>query len=290
MENFIFSLTTIFFTLIGSLFGNISKFSKPEIITPCSPPIRYQLGTIDKKFKLQEKTVLNGLKQAEKIWEEPFGKNLFVYDPGGKISLSKKLVTLNFVYDERQQLNTKIKQLEGSVQSENKKMQTSISEYEARVKALNQQSGELSERMKNLDIKDPEYSQKFDAISKEGQALNQEAQSLNEMAATLNQSTQSYNKEVVRLNNTIYKFNKTMTEKPEEGVYKSEGEIIEIYLTNSNNELIHTLAHELGHTLGVNHLSNTKAIMYSSTSETIKLADDDLAALQEVCKEQVVSN
>lgn len=281
------SAITIIVAFVSPFFVSISNFIKPEVITPCSPPTRYQLGTIDKKFKIQEKTLLENLRNAEKIWEEPYGKELFVYDPEGTISASKRLININLVYDERQLLNIKIKQIEGNVKNENNKMKVSISDYEARVKALNNRSGALSEEMKNLDINDSNYSQKFDVIYKESQNLSQEAQNLNEIAATLNQSSTNYNREVGKLNETITNFNQALAQKPEEGLYKPDGNTIDIYMNNSKNELVHTLAHELGHTLGLAHTTDPKSIMYKFTSQYVKATGEDMNELQEACKERV---
>jgi len=284
VENLVVSFFTSIVTLFNLWFGNFTAELKPEPYSPCSPPVRYQIGSIDKHFGLTEKALLADLSQSQGIWEVSYEKNLFVYDPEGTISLSKRLITINLVYDDRQQLNSKVKQLEGSVSNENKQMQASIADYEVRIKVLNERSAALSEKMRNLDIKDPEYSRKFDEVFQESKAINQEYESLNQLASTLNQSTQSYNREVGKLNKTINDFNQTLAEKPEEGLYNPEDDTIDIYMNNSKNERIHTLAHELGHALGIDHTADPKSIMYKSTSQYIKVTGDDMNGLQEACK------
>ncbi len=77
-----------------------------------------------------------------------------------------------------------------------------------------------------------------------------------------------------------------MKYKPEEGIYISDenGRRIIIYFNISKNELVHTLAHEMGHALGIGHINSTTSIMYSRTTEILSLSNDDLTALSTVCR------
>ena len=51
--------------------------------TPCAEPIPYTLGSFDEKFKISRSYFLDALKEAEALWEESFGKDLFVFMPEG---------------------------------------------------------------------------------------------------------------------------------------------------------------------------------------------------------------
>lgn len=278
------AIITAFFLFISSFFD---VFKEPEIYSPCTPPINYRLGNIDPKFKITEKKFLEHVNEATQIWKNALGRDVFIHDEDGVPENSERIITISMVYDERQRLNTQIRQLKGQVGNENKKIEASIAEYEGRVKVFKERSQALSEKIKNLSIDDPEYRQKFDEAFRESEELNREADELNQMAAALNQSTDSYNKEVGRLNNTISQFNQSITEKPEEGIYMSEGDIIEIYLTISNDELVHTLAHEFGHALGIEHIDNKESVMYPFTTEVIEAIPEDVTAIHEACKERV---
>lgn len=291
MEAFLLSLFTAITLFFNTLVG---VFREPEIYSPCTPSIRYKIGTIDQKFNLSEKKLLGRVESATDIWESALGRPVFVYDPTGvphkvtrRATTSARIVTINLVYDDRQRLNSQIRQLEGQVKNENKKVEADVAEYKRRVADFNQRSGALSEKIKNLSIEDPEYRQKFDEAFKESEELNKEADTLNQLSATLNQSTDSYNAEVGKLNSTISKFNTTLAQRPEEGIYMSEGDIIEIYITNSTNELVHTLAHEFGHALGIEHIEDADSIMYTFTTQTVEAAPEDVAAIQVACKERV---
>lgn len=287
MENFLLTILTILLTFLGSLFQTaVSDIKKITTYSPCSPPIRYQLGSVDKRFNIPEKTLLKDIQQATDIWKDAWGQETFIYDPEGTKSASTRIITINMVYDTRQTLNSQVKQQERSVKTNEKQVKTSVAEYENRIRDFNRRSQELSEKIKSLDIQDPDYRQKFDEVFKESQVLNQEAQSLNEVAASLNQSTTSYNSQVNKLNQTISEFNKALNQKPEEGLYSSSSDSIDIYLNISANELIHTLAHEFGHALDITHTSNPKSIMYPYTTALVQASQDDIAAVQEACRER----
>ncbi|MEX2007834.1 MAG: matrixin family metalloprotease, partial [Candidatus Levyibacteriota bacterium] len=52
------------------------------------------------------------------------------------------------------------------------------------------------------------------------------------------------------------------------------------------NELIHTLTHEFGHALGMQHVSSPQSIMYPYTTSFLTLAPEDLEQLAYVCRKQ----
>jgi hypothetical protein len=114
--------------------------------------------------------------------------------------------------------------------------------------------------------------------------LQSEANSLSATAKSLNQSTDQFNSQVGKLNQTINTFNDALTFKPEEGIFIGAEKRIEIYFNINQNELVHTLAQELGHSLGLAHNQNSKSIMYPSTTLSLPPSVDDIKALEEVCR------
>lgn len=114
--------------------------------------------------------------------------------------------------------------------------------------------------------------------------MQAESDKLNAMARSLNLSTEKYNAEVKKLNQTITDFNQTLEQRPEEGIYMGPENRIEIYFNISQDELIHTLAHELGHALSLGHVADPEAIMFAKTTRTLTLSDDDIKALNTLCR------
>src|SRR3989344_5147674 len=82
-----------------------------DSLHPCDKPITYRIDTVDPKFNLRRDKFAADVDEASKIWNKGQGKNLFVYDPNGKLSI-------NMIFDERQAENTKINQLDKQLTTE----------------------------------------------------------------------------------------------------------------------------------------------------------------------------
>lgn len=245
-------------------------------IYPCARPILYKLGSIDPKFGVKEDTLLRDLKSAEVIWEKPTGKNIFDYDPKGSL-------TVNFVYDTRQALKTEINQQEKNLNSQSGSLNSQISEYQKQVADFNVRNAQLNNDISRWNSQGGAPPEEFDKLIARQKQLQQEAAGLNQLAKSLNQTAQNYNSGVVKINSTIGTFNQALTVKPEEGLYTSGTNTIDIFFITDTSELIHTLAHELGHARGIGHLDDPKAIMYPQSSTVISAASGDIQAIETIC-------
>src|SRR5438093_11672329 len=68
----------------------------------CHIPILYRIGHIDAQFGLSDSDVRTALEQAEQLWENALGRNLFEYSATAEL-------TVNLSFDERQHA-TRVKQ------------------------------------------------------------------------------------------------------------------------------------------------------------------------------------
>lgn len=256
---------------------NVSSFNNFLTYSFCDKPILYRVDTVDPKFNLSRDEFMADINQATEIWNKTTDKNLFVYDPKGDLSI-------NLVYDERQSLTSQINQLENKVQSKRESLNPQVSEYKRLSLDFKQKLSDLNSQIEYWNSRGGAPPDEYAKITAQQQDLQKEADSLNAMAQSLDISADAYNAEVKQLNQTINTFNNTLEERPEEGIFKGPENRIEIYFNISKPELVHTIAHELGHALGLDHVSNPAAIMYPKTSQKIKLTEADIVILEDVCR------
>lgn len=247
--------------------------------SPCDTPIKYRTDTIDSQFNISKSQFLLDIKQAGQLWSNAAGYNLFVYDPKGELSI-------NLIFDERQRLKIGIDQLDLSLSKQNQDLKTSETEYKKQVANFETRLDDLNNRVSQINARGGATPEEYAALTKEQESLSQESQRLNELGKTLNYSVKDYNSQVNQLKNEVGNFNQVLKIKPEEGIYNAAQERIEIYFNNNQQELIRTLAHEMGHARGLMHSVNPKAIMYSSTTDASSLSPDDISAIQTICKKQ----
>ena len=57
----------------------------------CNVPITYRIGSVDAEFGLSYDEVRTAVTEAESLWEDATGKNLFTYDEKGE-------VVINFIF------------------------------------------------------------------------------------------------------------------------------------------------------------------------------------------------
>jgi chromosome segregation ATPase len=282
-----------FIVIIGALFlaytqvpAFADKVNNVIYSSPCDTPKTYSIGSIDPRFNISKDALLADAEQAASVWKNENGDQILQYDPNSPL-------TINMIYDQRQTLNNQINNLNTQVQQQKNNLNPEISDYENRVAAFKQKSQDLNSQIESWNAKGGAPEDVYAKLNAEQKDLQQEAAQLQQMASALNQSTDSYNSQIQQLDQTVNSYNQALQYKPEEGLYIRNGteERIEIYFNNTQPELIHTLEHEMGHAIGLQHNSNPNSIMYPSTTKAVTPSADDLAALADVCqKRSIIQN
>ncbi len=275
-----------------------------NLAQPCAEPITYSLGEIDPRFNLTKDEALAEIEQAEKIWEVPAGKQLFEYSPTGDLKI-------NFIYDNRQKATDAIKKIGLVINNDRASYDTLKARYETLLASYDEQKGQIEARIASYEAEQKAYNQEVELSNRRGGAsreeylaFNQERLRLNALAEGLKQAQGKFNQLVGTLNSTEQVLNKLATTlnlhisnynnvgnsaggQFNEGEYRRDasGTVIDIYQFNNRDQLTRVLAHELGHALGLEHLDNSKAIMYYlNEGLNIKLTTDDLSALKSKCR------
>lgn len=246
---------------------------------PCDTPIAYRLGTLDKGYQLSKEAFLAKVGQAEAIWEQPVGKNLFIFDPQAEL-------VINLIYTERQAALDRLERLQSGLSTGKSSLEAMITEYESLTQNFKIRLEAFNREVASWHQRDGAPPRVYERLIEEQEGLQVEAEQLNALAKKLNLSVENYNVQVGKFNQNVQTFNEATQTKPESGLYDGTVPKVDIYLTASDRELVHTLAHELGHALSLEHFDSSQAIMYPLTSEIIEPSGKELAVLRAICEEK----
>lgn len=270
---------------------------------PCKTSISYGIGDFDSEFGVSKEDFLSAIKEAEELWEKPIGRELFNYEEDGSLKI-------NLIYDVRQETTQKLEKM-GIIVQNNKASYDSLKlkydslsdeydsqkiyfqnrlatfetrrkAYEAEVAQANKKGGASKEVYDRLNA-EKEY------LSKEVSALNRLQDELNSNAIDINAVAKALNDLAKTLNIGVEQYNEigdNLEGEFDEGVYKSgpTGRYIDIYQFENRTKLVRVLAHELGHALGLDHVDDTKAIMYRlNVGSNERLTSTDISELKKLC-------
>lgn len=249
----------------------------------CDKPVRYKIGSIDPNFKINESEFLNKIQEASDLWKDAYGKTLFVYDTNSDLEI-------NLIYDERQENLDKIENSESEVLLESASVEEQNRIYDQKVAELEKQVDELNKQIDYWNSKGGAPEAEFKYLTKMQEDLNKKVEELNDLADNLNRVVGEVNKNIDNFNQMVSKFNNIVMEKPEIGLCTSGEEKIDIYFFSDEDNLVDTLAHEMGHSLGLDHIENENAIMNPVVSENTELTDADVELIKNYCSEHTYIN
>ncbi|MCK9379050.1 MAG: matrixin family metalloprotease, partial [Candidatus Moranbacteria bacterium] len=279
-----------FFLAIISIFGGasigVAIFAFPNAfdISPqrpgCEQPIHWSLGEIDSRFPLDAKQFRQAAFEAEKIWENALGKDVFVFDPQSSFQIKTE-------FDQRQQMTYEAQDLEKNIGTYEKEStllendyQTLKSQYEKEMNQFNllkkefdQKLDEYNEAVADWNSSDrtssdeyDELTDKEDALKKLQKKLQSASETVNDTADKLNTLAQKLNIKTANVNKIIETFKEKYGEaKPfVQGLYYPPLQGITIFEFKEKEDLRLVLAHEMGHALGIEeHIKdNPASLMY----------------------------
>lgn len=270
----------------------------------CPAPLAYSVGEIDPSFGLSLDDVRLALSDAENVWEDAVGQNLFIYDADAAF-------TVNFIYDERQEITDaegnfkeKLNQTESVsdaisqtyaelvsnyndlqiVYSDNvEQYEKKLATYNTKVQGYNDEGGATKEVYEVLQ------GQKA-VLDAEQNSLNDLSDQLNDLVRQINAIGEQGNVLVDTYNKGVAEYNHTFGESREftQGTYSSDKRI-DIYSYADASELRLVLAHEFGHALSLDHVADEKSVMYfliGKQPPQVVLSPQDMDEFIRVCSKQ----
>lgn len=245
----------------------------------CRIPYAVRIGEIDAAFRMNPADLEGALREAFAVWEGYAKTSLFA------LSDDVSATPVHLRFDERQARNDEMaderraqqdiaaeidrmraeledlrrdfERKQSELQEETGRYAAAVRSYEDWVAAFNRSSGGPAERRRLAAEREnlQRESERLEDLQ-HGQRLDQQR---------FNDRVEAFNREVARLNNRSSAAAAATAGHGPVGAGRyartAAGESIEVYLVTSHADLVLTLAHELGHALGIDHVEDSEALM-----------------------------
>lgn len=288
--------------------GSIAVLSPGK---PCGEPMSYSIGAVDSQFSITADDVTDAAKNAAALWNNGGQRVLIQQDNGDE---SEPDITVNFVYDERQartdgelrfreeirSYQIRLDQLQEQHELKRKQFDEQTQSYlelaDRTTKELNTLNEWVAEKNEEGGFTESEYEQflqRKSQVEQNQEKIIKERERLDQFAHTINREMEELNKKFNEHNRLIEKYNEDFAGDMRftKATYQRQGNrgVITVNQFVNQRELSLILAHEMGHALGLDHLTNPQSVMYGSMGAQslypeVQLSDEDREAINGVCR------
>lgn len=273
----------------------------------CEEPLTYRIGTIDSRFGITKNELKDAMNEAVNLWSDVTGQPLAVYSEKGDI-------TVEVIYDERQQMVEGERRFKEKIESEQIRTDMLQNEYDRKLKAFENKSDEyknlaaqVADQRNELDnwvkqINDAggfeqseigEFEQRKGSLRIKQEQLRYEKQKLEQLASDINSDVEKLNQSIDENNRLIDRYNNDFSGESRfaKATYRWAGKrgVITVNQFLNRQELPLILAHEFGHAVGLDHGTDPESIMHSQMGgqvlfPEIQLTAEDKAAIRDFCR------
>src|SRR3989338_10520987 len=211
LKNFILLVILVVFIFVFKDTLTRGWFNLYDTYFPCKRPITYTLGVFDEEFGISKEDFLTEVKSAEEMWEESVGRDLFSYSREAK----NNILTINLLYDYRQEATEKIKDLDQEVsatrasydalRAQYDELQRSYSQNKAfylnKISAFNKRQNEYQKEVEYWNKRGGAPKGTYEELSREGEALKKEYEAIKSLESNLDKKVSEINSLVPVINN-----------------------------------------------------------------------------------------